>query len=319
MAKIMDDDKCAGRRRGPTPHDLTFKQFLTHPDTARDFMQLHLPADLQALCDFSTLRLESGSFIEDHLRPYYSDVLYSLKTARRGDGYIHVLIEHQSTPDRHMAFRLMRYAVAAMQRHLDAGHGRLPLVIPVLFYAGRRTPYPWSTRWLDDFHQPEHAQRLYGSAFPLVDVTIIPDDEIMEHRSMAALTLLQKHIHRRNLAELTDRLAILLSSEHMTGQQLTALINYVIQAGETPDAEGFVHQLARRVPKHEDTLMTIARQLEQKGVEIGIEKGIQLGERRGKLEMARALLQKGVDLHTVASTSGFTAEELARHCREFND
>ncbi len=54
MAKIMDDDKCAGRRRGPTPHDLTFKQFLTHPDTARDFMQLHLPADLQALCDFST-------------------------------------------------------------------------------------------------------------------------------------------------------------------------------------------------------------------------------------------------------------------------
>ena len=65
--------------------------------------------------------------------------------------------------------------------------------------------------------------------------------------------------------------------------------------------------------------MTIARQLEQKGVEIGIKKGIQLGERRGKLEMARALLQKGVDLHTVASTSGFTAEELARHCREFND
>ncbi len=69
--------------------------------------------------------------------------------------------------------------------------------------------------------------------------------------------------------------------------------------------------------------MTIARQLEQKGVEIGIEKGIekgiQLGERRGKLEMACALLQTGVDLHTVASTSGFTAEELARHCREFNN
>ena len=43
-------------RRSPTPHDLTFKQFLTHPETARDFMQLHLPADLQALCDFSTLK-----------------------------------------------------------------------------------------------------------------------------------------------------------------------------------------------------------------------------------------------------------------------
>ena len=41
-----------------------------------------------------------------------------------------------------MAFRLMRYAVAAMQRHLENGHKTLPLVIPVLFYQGRRSPYP---------------------------------------------------------------------------------------------------------------------------------------------------------------------------------
>ncbi len=38
--------------------------------------------------------------------------------------------EHQSSADRHMAFRLMRYAIAAMQRHLDKGHTQLPLVIP---------------------------------------------------------------------------------------------------------------------------------------------------------------------------------------------
>lgn len=105
----------------PVPHDAAFKAFLTHPDTARDFIELHLPAELRAACDLSTLKLESGSFVEESLRAYYSDVLYSLKTSA-GDGYIHVLIEHQSTPDRHMAFRLMRYAVAAMQRHLDAGH-----------------------------------------------------------------------------------------------------------------------------------------------------------------------------------------------------
>ncbi len=52
---------------------------------------------------------------------------WSLKTCE-GDGYIYVVIEHQSTPDAHMAFRLMRYAHAAMQRHLDAGHKTLPLV-----------------------------------------------------------------------------------------------------------------------------------------------------------------------------------------------
>ncbi|ECC7613570.1 Rpn family recombination-promoting nuclease/putative transposase, partial [Salmonella enterica] len=121
----------------PTPHDATFRQFLTQPDIARDFMELHLPAELRDICDLSTLKLESGSFVEDDLRQYFSDVLYSLKTTA-GDGYIHVLVEHQSTPDKHMAFRLIRYAVAAMQRHLEAGHKKLPLVIPVLFYTGKR-------------------------------------------------------------------------------------------------------------------------------------------------------------------------------------
>ncbi|WP_147195277.1 Rpn family recombination-promoting nuclease/putative transposase [Pantoea sp. CCBC3-3-1] len=317
----MSDRKAKGRRNAsPTPHDLAFKQFLTHPATARDFMQLHLPAELQAVCDFSTLKLESGSFVEETLRPYFSDVLYSLKTTTGDDGYVHVLIEHQSTPDRHMAFRLLRYAVAAMQRHLDAGHKKLPLVIPVLFYTGKRTPYPYSTRWLDEFNHPGLAGKLYGGEFPLVDVTVISDDEIMGHRSMAALTLLQKHIHRRDLAELLDRLATLLLREPVTGQQLTSLINYLIQTGETADAEAFVRELAQRVPQHGDALMTIAQQLEQKGIEKGLEKGlekgIQLGEKRGiekgKLEVASTMLQNGLDRNTIMKMTGLTEDDLAQ-------
>lgn len=316
----MSDKKAkGGKKTSPTPHDLAFKQFLTHPDTARDFMQLHLPSELQAVCDFNTLKLESGSFIEENLRPYFSDVLYSLKTAA-GDAYVHVLIEHQSTPDKHMAFRLFRYAIAAMQRHLDAGHNKLPLVIPVLFYTGRRSPYPYSTRWLDEFADPVQAEKLYSGHFPLVDVTVIPDDEIMEHRSMAALTLLQKHIHQRDLAELLDRLATLLLKEHVTGQQLASLINYLIQAGETSDAEAFVRELAQRVPKHEDALMTIAQQLEQTGIEKGRAEGIQLGRQEGryegrlegKLEVARTMLQNGLDRNTVMKMTGLNEEELAQ-------
>lgn len=96
-----------------TPHDAVFKTYLSHPDTARDFLQLYLPETLLKVCDLRTLHLESGHFVEDDLRPFYADILYSLKTTA-GDGYIYALIEHQSTPDRHMAFRLMRYAIAAM-------------------------------------------------------------------------------------------------------------------------------------------------------------------------------------------------------------
>ncbi len=144
-----------------TPHDALFKTFLTHPDTARDFMEIHLPKDLRELCDLDSLKLESASFVDEKLRALHSDILWSVKT-REGDGYIYVVIEHQSREDIHMAFRLMRYSMAVMQRHIEHDKRQpLPLVIPMLFYHGSRSPYPWSLCWLDEFADPTTARKLY--------------------------------------------------------------------------------------------------------------------------------------------------------------
>ncbi|EAX4766210.1 Rpn family recombination-promoting nuclease/putative transposase, partial [Salmonella enterica] len=45
----------------PTPHDAAFRSFLANPDVARDFLELHLPAELRAVCNLDTLKLESGT------------------------------------------------------------------------------------------------------------------------------------------------------------------------------------------------------------------------------------------------------------------
>ena len=62
--------------------------------------------------------------------------------------------------------------------------------------------------------------------------------------------------------------------------------------------------------------MTIAQQLEQKGIEKGIEKGILLGEQRGiekgKLDVARTMLQNGLDRDTIMKLTGLTADVLAQ-------
>ena len=98
-----------------SPHDAVFKTFMFTPETARDFLEIHLPEPLRKLCNLQTLRLEPTSFIEKSLRAYYSDVLWSVETSD-GDGYIYCVIEHQSSAEKNMAFRLMRYATAALQQ-----------------------------------------------------------------------------------------------------------------------------------------------------------------------------------------------------------
>ncbi|WP_304621702.1 Rpn family recombination-promoting nuclease/putative transposase [Serratia sp. ASV30] len=298
------------KKTTPTLHDAVFKQFLTHPDTARDFLELHLPPALLQFCDLNTLKLESGSFIESGLRAYYSDVLYSLHT-EQGDGYVYVLLEHQSSPDKHMAFRLVRYAIAAMHRHLEAGHDQLPLVIPMLFYHGQVTPYPYTMSWLEEFSEPELARQLYAGHFPLVDVTIIPDDDIMQHRRMAILELLQKHVRLRDLAELKEQLVTLLLAGYTNKEQLISLINYMLQVGSTTEPGVLIHELARRAPQHEEELMTIAEYLKQQGIEIGIEIGIEKG-REAVLKIASSMLADGFDRAQVMKLTGLSADDLAK-------
>lgn len=302
----------------PTPHDAIFKTFLNHPATAQDFLQLHLPDALRAICDLKTLKLESGSFIEDDLRAYYSDVLWSLKT-REGDGYIYTIIEHQSTADAHMAFRLIRYAIAVMQRHLDTGHKKLPLVIPMLFYHGTTSPYPYSLCWLDEFDDPKAARQLYATAFPLVDITIIPDDEIMQHRRMALLELIQKHIRKRDLMGLVEKLVTLLVKGHANDNQLKALFNYLVQVGDSTHFTEFIQQVAERLPQQKERLMTIAERLRQEGhrnglqegLQTGLQTGLQQGKREEALRIAATMQADGIDKLTILRITGLMAEDLA--------
>lgn len=309
------------KRVTPTPHDALFRQFMATPQAARDLIELHMPTDLRDLCDLSTLKLEQGSFIDEDLRSYFCDVLYSLKTTG-GDGYIHVLIEHQSSPDRHMAFRLMRYAIAVMHRHLEAGHKKLPLVVPILFYAGRQKKYPFSNNWLDDFDDPLLAEQLYRQPFPVVDVTEIPDEVIRDHRSIAALTLVMKHAYQRDFRRLLDMLVPLLVMESLTEQQFKLLLNYIIRTGKSEDARLLADELAQRVPEGGEKMETIAEYFTRVGFEDGLKKGAETGREQAvqqgieqgryetRLEMARAMLQKGLDRRFISQLTEFSAQEL---------
>lgn len=85
------------------------------------------------------VEMESGTFVEDDLRQYASDILWSIKITTGDDGYIHLLLEHQSSADKNMAFHQLRYIVVAMKCHLEAGHKNLLLVMPVPFYHGSQS------------------------------------------------------------------------------------------------------------------------------------------------------------------------------------
>ena len=62
--------------------------------------------------------------------------------------------------------------------------------------------------------------------------------------------------------------------------------------------------------------MTIAQQLEQKGIEKGIQlgeqRGIEKGRNEGKLEVARTMLENGIDHNTIMKMTGLSEDDLAQ-------
>lgn len=70
---------------------------------------------------------------------------------------------------------------------------------------------------------------------------------------MALLELIQKHIRKRDLQGLVERLAVLLVTSCANDRQLKALFNYLlIQHGHTPRFIGFLEKVAERVPQHKE-------------------------------------------------------------------
>ncbi len=285
----------------PTPHDSLFKKFFGDVGVVNDFLQIHLSPALLEICNFGTLTITSGSFVEDDLGTQYSDILYSMQTSE-GAGYVYCLIEHQSSADEMMAFRLLRYSIAAMHRHLEQGHKKLPLVIPLLFYHGTQSPYPYSTRWLDCFHHPDVAQTLYCQPCPLVDVTVIPDDEIKTHDKAALLEYVQKHIRAWDINIRLPDIVFLMKLAQLSKEQVKSLLRYLAQETNTLDSKTFLRILVENIPRYRKEMMTFAEHMQLEG--------LQKGRNEQAREIARNLLSMGLDRDAIERATRLSSAEL---------
>ena len=189
----------------------------------------------------------------------------------------------------------------------------------MLFYHGRQSPYPHSLRGLDCFHNPALAQTLYVEAFPLVDVTVIPDDEIKTHRKVALLEYVQKHIRARDINTRYVDIVFLIKLAQPSKDQVKSLLNYLAKEADPLDLKAFIRILIENTPRYREEMMTVAEQLKQIGREIGLQQGLRLGHNEGRIEgrneqarkIALNMLALGMDRVTIERVTGFSRQDLA--------
>jgi hypothetical protein len=115
------------------PHDKLFAATFGVPENAAGLLRSTLPADLSAVIDWDSLRLEPGSFVDSRFRQSHSDLLFSAAVAGR-ETFLYVLFEHQSTRDPRLPLRLLTYMLRVWDRfdRLHPHPRKLPAILPVV-------------------------------------------------------------------------------------------------------------------------------------------------------------------------------------------
>ena len=118
--------------------DRSIRRLLQDPEYVRGLVEIIAP-ELVGLLDFSRGAQQNRTFISDALRERESDVLLRVpfqEIPEAEELLIYILIEHQSTVDPTMGYRLLSYMMEIWQEQWRESQGRLHPILPILFYTG---------------------------------------------------------------------------------------------------------------------------------------------------------------------------------------
>ncbi len=284
---------------------------------AKSFLQAHLPASLQKKIHWPSLQLQSEQYLDHSLNQTTTDVLFRVQFGD-AQGFISILIEHQSTVDRWMPFRVLHYCLSILQRYLKSHPNMdLPLVVPIVFYSGQ-APYHASMDIFTLFGEHESlARELFLKPFQLIDLCRLSDEELRNHTWASVMEIVQKHVRSAGFMAYFKTLAPVL--RELLGQEaqdyIMSTLQYIWNTAELDNPQEFVNIIESQVAnKIGEETMTLAEVCRRQGYEEARKETLTLVESRQfhtKQQIAKRLIERGLDLGFVSTVTDLTLEELA--------
>ncbi len=279
-------------------NDAFFKAVYSEPGHATAFFQRHLPPAIAAAIDWTTLAVLPGSFVQSDLHQSHSDLLFSVQAGSR-ETLLHLIFEHQTTPDSAMPLRLLGYTLEILNRH-HSTHG-LPLP-PVLSFVLHQGPAPWnvSTAFGDLFELPPEIAADLQPFLPqfrhgLLDLSRYdPASGEDDYRQQAILQLMKLARERQILAYFRWLAKTL--AKQLPENLIMRLLAYALNADSDLDPETIYRNLSAN-PELEKQAMSVAEKLRAEGRMIGSIQTLQelLGKSQSSSESLESLPQEELE------------------------
>ena len=293
------------------PHDKLFRTVFSDISEAESFLRAYLPAALAERLDWTTLTPVETSFVDEALLDSESDLLYTVRVQETMQPvYLYLLFEHQSSSDKWMRFRLLKY----MCRIWDESFKEYPEqemlipILPLVFYQGK-TSWTYSTQFANLFPETEQ-EHLFVPRFAhhLVDQSGMGPEQIQGALKSRIAQLLMMAAYHEPMRELLEMAGRLLAQVPRTGgiNYVKVFVVYLLATQERRTVQEFAETVRRYAADIGGEMLTYAEELRREGRQEGEIKG----KIEGKIETIENLLAVGVDWSVITTATGIAPAQF---------
>lgn len=259
-------------------HDKLFKEILSDKREAIKFMNYYLNLSLVE----DEIEKYEKEFRTGKFNNIEADIVYKIK-----DKNVFILIEHQSSVDLKMAYRIRCYKNAIIEESVDKKKLReknykIPKVIAIVLYTGRRE---WQNLLISDIEEKIEEYIEPENEYTLVDSNKFSREELLEDTLMTSKAMLIEK--SKNTEELYQNIEDVIKNQKeknaLNNIQLEKLVQY--ELAETKDEkmiEDFIEKI--RNAKGEVEIMTNASRIINNEMRKQRKAGIEEGKAEGKAE-----------------------------------
>ncbi|WP_338112010.1 Rpn family recombination-promoting nuclease/putative transposase [Rickettsia asembonensis] len=248
--------------------------------------------------------MEKDSFVDKTLKKSILDILFSVKFNSE-DGYLFLLLEHQSKPDYYMAFRLFKYMLKIAEYHMKTTKSKkFPFIYPLVFYNGIQKYNAPLNLW-ELFENSELVKATWTNDYQLINVHDISDKELKKNAWSGILQFFMKHIHERDLLKRWEEIADLLpkfAKVNIGIDYIELILFYTLTKIKQSDIMEVENILKSKLnsKKREKIMGSIVKHW------------LQEGRRKEKIIIAKNLIKAGLKTDLIIASTGLKKEEIEK-------
>jgi predicted transposase/invertase (TIGR01784 family) len=279
------------------PHDLLTRYFLIDIELFASLLEYYGNTRVVRLIDFGSLRCESPTTIDDHLKEVIGDLRFSAKFKNGSHAKVFLFFEHQSKKVKRFCLRCIRKLLEFYEscetnpKKMKTRDGKYPYSLVVVLYHGK-IPWKKMLQMGDLVSLPPGANRHFLSVpVILIDSSLIQKENLNGPPALVALLDTLQSASQGNLPENFDRIVGYfeeVKDDPRTSGWLNSLTRYFLAVTKT-NKEVVARTLAKVLNKKEAEKM-VTSTLEELFLK-GIKKGKKEGKKEGKIQAVLKVLK----------------------------